>query len=265
MKFKIILASLCISCLYSSAQFNESIRTGRPGQAIDPFAVGMGVFQTETGFDIAGFNNSKKDYSGLSYIPNTVLRFGVGKRVDVNAMLEYRSETFEQYRVTYSQSGLSYSSLGARINFSESSGNRPSLGMQMSIKLPILSEAYNSKYLAPKIILVGSEKISERLGLVLNLGIDYDGNSPKPQGLYVINLAYTLSDILAVFVENYLSFTEDYFEPRFDVGLGYLMNKNLQLDIYGGYSFHENRANYFGSIGFSWRIFNRKDSGIRRQ
>jgi len=57
-----------------------------------------------------------------------------------------------------------------------------------------------------------------------------------------------------VFIENYASFTEDYFEDHCDVGLTFLMNNHLQLDLFRGLGKQEKRLDYFVSGGFSWRL-----------
>jgi len=259
MKLSLILIFLLCS-ISASAQFNKTIRTGRPGQAIDPFAVGNKVFQTETGLDVSAFKFDDVMSSGRALAPNTFLRYGIGQRLDLNSGFEYRTDQFEKNNEEKSAHGVSAGNLGLRINFLDGSEHKPALGMQLSLKFPVNSDAYHTDYIAPKITLVVSQNLSEKIGLVANLGMDYNGNDPKSTAFYVLNLAYTISDHWGVFIENYASFTEDYFEDHWDAGMAYLVNNNLQLDFYGGLSKQDERLDYFASIGFSWRIHSQKSN-----
>ncbi|TAH41470.1 MAG: transporter [Bacteroidetes bacterium] len=248
---------LILSIDSANAQFNESIRTGRPGQADDPFAVGTNVFQTETGLDAGGFKLKDKNYKGSFLVPNTFLRFGMSEHFDLNCVLEFRADHFDSYGRKTDFGGLSALNLGARINLTEGEGFFPASGLQISLKLPFLGYQYEKDYVAPKIVFLSGGKLTERLAVLVNLGIDYNGFDSKPNGLYVLNFAYTISNSLGIFIENYASFTEDYFENHWDAGLGYTVNSNLQLDLFGGAGSNDGRVDYFASLGFSWRIHNK--------
>lgn len=48
-KLSTTLLTICSISTFLSAQFNPTIRTGRPGQSIGPYTVGREVFQVQTG------------------------------------------------------------------------------------------------------------------------------------------------------------------------------------------------------------------------
>lgn len=83
--------------------------------------------------------------------------------------------------------------------------------------------------------------------------MNFNGNDAKPNGIYVANISYSINSKWGTFIENYGNFTNSNFENRWDTGLAYLLNDNLQLDIYGGAGYNNNRIDYFISIGISWR------------
>lgn len=237
----------------TKAQFNETVRTGRPGQAIGPFAVGKYVFQTQTGFDVGGFNGNQNNISSYHLAPNKVLRFGITRTFEINSAWEYRNDNYKIVNSSFTTNGLSGATIGTRINLYEGKIYIPSVGLQIGFKLPILSQPYNPKYIAPKIMLIASEKVNDKISLLINLGMNYNGNDARPNGVYVANISYSINSKWGTFIENYGSFTSNTFENRWDTGLAYLVNNNLQLDIYGGAGYNNNQVDYFTSIGISWR------------
>ena len=78
------LLPLILVPIVASAQFNETIRTGRPGQAIGPFAVGAHVVQLQTGVEYAGSRHMSKHTRYVE--PGAVLRFGLGRTFEVNTL-----------------------------------------------------------------------------------------------------------------------------------------------------------------------------------
>ncbi len=75
MKAQVITLFNLAIAIQVGAQFNENIRTGKPGWSIGPFAVGRNVFQTQSGIDIGSFEKSPEKFSGMNIAPNTVIRF----------------------------------------------------------------------------------------------------------------------------------------------------------------------------------------------
>lgn len=247
-----VLFSLMVIAL--KAQFNETIRTDRPGQGVGPFTVGKHVFQTQTGFDMGGFNERDLNFSGLSFAPNTVLRFGLTNHLEINTAFEYRHDGYKLDDSTFSTNGFSSGSIGAGINLYEGDKSFPAVGLQVAFKLPVLSSSYNFNYIAPKIFLTASQDLNDKISILLNLGVNYNGIDAKPSGIYVFNIGFGISPRCGTFIENYGNFTNNNFENRWDSGIAYLLNDNLLIDIYGGAGYNNGILDYFTSIGISWRI-----------
>jgi hypothetical protein len=242
---------LILFCRVVHAQFNETIRTGRPGQAIGAFTVGDKIFQLQSGFDYFGSKNNGIKNSGL--LNNTVLRYGLTEPFEISALLEYKTETLKQNDAKTTYHGLSAIDVGMRYHIYTGKGLIPNVGFQIRMRLPVLSEDYKIDDIAPRFIVVTSQRLSETFSLITNWGASWNGNNTAPQGNYVINLGFPFSDKLGGFIETYGSYGQQNFYVNFDTGLAWLLTPDLQLDLYGGYANNYGVNHYFISSGISWR------------
>ena len=256
MNTKIIFLLFLLSALSVTAQFNETIRTGRPGQAIGPFSVGRNVIQLQSGFDINRLEEKNTNINSTAYGPNAVLRIGLAENFEINSGIEYKSINTEIVDSNYTLKGLSSLSLGSRIHLFDESKFWPSLGLQISLKTKLRGD-FQTEDLAPKLMLIGSKSISKKLSLLVNLGLDYNGNSTSPIGLYVINMGYSFAQKIGTFIEFYGSFDDTNASLFTDAGFYFLVNNNLQFDLYGGIE-QTNNLNFFISAGLSWRFLTKK-------
>ncbi len=234
-----------------AAQFNETIRTGRPGQAIGAFTVGTGIFQLQSGFDYFGSKNNGIKNTG--FLNNTVLRYGLTEPFEISALLEYKTETLTQNDSKNTYRGLSAVDVGMRYHIYTGKGLIPNVGFQIRMRLPVLSEDYKIDDIAPRFIVVTSQRLSETFTLITNWGASWNGNNSSPRGNYVINLAFPFNDKLGAFVETFGAFGQERFFINFDTGFAWLLTPDLQLDIYGGYGSNYGVNDYFISTGVSWR------------
>lgn len=235
-------------------QFNETIRTGRPGQSIGPYAVGSKVLQIQSGFEFT-------DWSGVfrakNYESALVVRFGITEKFELNTGWKYSNFASES-QVKQSRSGFNLGSVGCRINIIDGEGYIPSIGLQTTLKFPRLSEDFFSKRLATKTVLIVRQKISKKLNLMSNFGLDYSGNSTSPAGLFVLNLGYNLTDKFGINIEAFGSYYKSSTKIYFDGSFRYLINPNLQLDLTVGGGRNLHATNIFYSAGFSWRLHKNK-------
>lgn len=251
---KICLAfGLSLICIYASAQFNETIRTGRPGQAIGAFTVGQGVFQVQSGFDYFGsrFSSSHRSEGVLN---NTVMRFGLTEPFEVSALVEYKTESIIENDVRRNVSGLSALDVGMRYHIYTGKGLVPNVGFQIRARLPVLAEAYKIKDVAPRFILVTSQQLSNTFKLITNIGAAWNGNDSSPRGTYIVNLSFPFNDKLGAFVETFGGVERGTATINFDTGIAWLISNDLQLDLYGGYGKNQGIQTYFTSAGVSWRL-----------
>jgi hypothetical protein len=128
------------------------------------------------------------------------------------------------------------------------------------LKLKILDDDFEQPSLASIHILILSQKLGNKLGVIGNLGINTKGSDhdeDQATGLYVLNMSMPVGQKLSVFMENYGSFGTG-LETRFDTGCSYLVNPNFQLDASLGYGKNHGMQDIFLDFGFSWRRVGKK-------
>lgn len=236
-------------------QYNETIRTGRPGQSIGPFTTGKGIFQIQSGMDYAGnADNNSTDQNSI-FFNNTVLRYGVTETFEVSAMVNYIfNESITSGGEESTASGLQAMDVGIRYHIIDGDGKwLPNIGFQIRLRLPVLAEDYKIDHVAPRFNIVTSNPLGKGFTLVTNTGATWNGNTAAPRGFYIVNLSWPFSDKLGGFVENYGAFANGPTETFWDAGLGWLLNPDLQLDIFGGFGVNDGIKSYFTSVGISWR------------
>jgi hypothetical protein len=237
----------------AQAQYAETIRTGRPGQAIGPYVVGAHVFQVQTGVEF-GRSNADEAYDSFNYTePGAVLRFGLGRTFELNTGWAWRRVDPREEGGTGAMHGLSASSVGFRVNIRDGKGHGPSVGFQFSEKLPIHSEVRSAQVVAPRYLLIAAMPLGRGFSALVNIGGDHDGVNAAPVGIYVANVSYGFAGKWSTFVENYGSFG-DGFITNWDTGLAYLANNDLQWDLYGGWANKSGGSHVFIHLGLSFRF-----------
>jgi hypothetical protein len=238
--------------LSSQAQFSETIRTDRPGNAIRSFTVGQGIFQAQSGFEYFGSKANDSNYRE-GFLNNTVMRFGLTEPFEINALVQYNTEMIKENNFERNVYGLSALDVGMRYHIYTGKGLIPNIGFQFSTRLPVLADEYQIKDLAPRFIVVASQKLSETFTLITNWGAAWNGNDSAPRGTYVVNLSFPFNDKFGAFVETFGGLQRGSSTINFDTGIAWLVTNDLQLDLYGGYGKNLGVQNFFMSLGASWR------------
>ncbi len=251
--FSVLFISLLSVTVFG--QYNETIRTGRPGQSIGPFTTGKNIFQIQSGMDVFGASDKNSTDKISGFLNNTVIRYGISETFEVSALVDYIfDETVTQSGEELKSSGLRAMDVGMRYHIIDGDGKwLPNIGFQIRMRLPILAEDYKIDHVAPRFNIVTSNPLGKGFTLVTNTGASWNGNSAAPRGFYIVNLSWPFSDKLGGFVENYGSFANGPSETFWDAGVGWLLNPDLQLDIFGGFGVNDGIKSYFTSVGVSWR------------
>ncbi len=238
---------LVLLCNHAFAQFNETIRTGRPGQSIGAFAVGSGIFQVQSGIDY--FSSSGATISTKGYLSNTVIRYGLTEPFEISALIEYKTESFNAEPLT----GLTALDLGMRYHIYTGKGLVPNVGFQVRWRLPKLGGDYEIKNIAPRFILATSQTFSEKILFITNWGAAWNGENASPNGTYTLNLSYAFTNKFGAFIESYGNISQSDWDTFLDGGFAYLVNDDLQLDISSGIGKNEGIQDFSISAGVSWR------------
>jgi len=255
MNLRTIAASLlfAFSTYYSAyAQYSETIVSDRPGQSNSPNTVGKLVLQIQSGPQFDG--RSADNYKAKVFSWPAVVRFGITDKIEVNTLWGYQNVKVDVLDWDYRANGINLSDFGLRFNIFEETNSAPSLGFEAYYVTKIKSEDFNQDYPAARFNLMASKSLTDIWTITSNLGVNFDSNGGGAEGFYTLNLSMGLSDELAVYVENYGYFTSSSYNTYFDFGCGYLLNNNLQLDLYGGLGRNNETFSYMVSTGISYRI-----------
>lgn len=243
----------------ASCQFNETIRTGRPGQAIGGFAVGEKIVQFQQGIEY--FSSDNNDYNQQGYLSNNVIRFGVMERVEISAVIDYKFEKWATDSLKWSLNGISNFQLGFRVHLNDQKKWIPATGFQFQLRIPNISKDYRVQHLAPAATFVATWSLPHETLLSANWVMEYDGNNPVVTGKYIINYSFPLSGKWSGFIENYGQLRGTVFQTRFDGGIAFLMNSNIQFDLSAGVGQNQKTRDFFVGSGISYRFINfRKNS-----
>jgi len=258
-KRNLLLFGFLVVAVAAKAQYNETIRSGRPGQAIVPFTVGKGVFQNQSGIQFRELRLSESTLEEQS--GESVFRVGLLEQFELGAQVSYLRSRWSATTETMEQNGIDGLSIRARSNIFQGKGIIPSIGWQVNVGLPVVSENYNQDHLYPKITFMTGQSLLDWLSLTTNAGLAWNGFSADPTSFYIFNFGFSASDKLGFFAEHYATIAQSSWNPRFDAGAAYLINNNIQLDISGGYHTDSDiESDFFVSTGVSWRLKRKDDS-----
>ena len=248
-----LLLLFCCSSLVL-AQTSEIIRSSRPGQSFTPYTTGANVFQVQSGFNFNGFDeDSNVDGNGLLFV--ALGRYGISETIEVRTEFQVSRDKVNTGNEHESFNGLSAWTIGMRFNILDPEDVRkPALGFQVDLNLNVASSDFKSDHIAPKLLLLHSQALSDRLGLTTNWGVAWNGNDATPLGFYTAAFTYALNDDWALLLENYGEVEDGDFETRFDTGVAYLLNDDVQLDLGAGYGKNHGISDYFVDTGVSVRF-----------
>ncbi|MGD1841592.1 MAG: transporter [Thermonemataceae bacterium] len=249
MKKITLLVSCLLNVLIAQGQYNETIRSGRPGRAIGPFAVGKQVIQVQTGYEFESLNDLQEVHGQA-----TTIRVGLTELFEVNTAFNWTLDKFKERdtQPATTTQGIDSWSIGFRYDFFQGENLIPTIGIQTTLKMNhLVTEAYRANFVAPRILLITNQRLSKKIGFTTNWELNWSGIDGTPKEAYVVTLNYGINKKLGVFIENYGSFSQAYF----DAGLSYLFTKHIQWDIFGGRSiFNPSTNEYFISTGISFRL-----------
>ncbi|MBS4044278.1 MAG: transporter [Chitinophagaceae bacterium] len=249
----LFLLIFCISVTQISfAQFNTVIRTGRPGQAIGAFTVGKNVLQFQQGLEYGGITNNNT--APNTFISNHVVRYGIAETVEISALVDYQNDHKNENNVIINKSGISNLHLGFRVHINNQKGILPTTGFQWRLKIPNTSNDYPTQNIGSVMIFVANWSLPKDCGLSTNWIYATSGNNTPATGKYVINFSFPIHNKWSGFIENYGQLQQSIFQTRFDGGVAYLINNNVQLDASAGFGNNQGVKDYFVSTGISWRL-----------
>ncbi len=246
-KFLAVLVFL-ISQTTIYAQNNPAIQTDRPDQTECPFIVPANHFQVESGFSYEKVTTNSSAYA----LPSTLIRYGVNEMFEFRLIEEFVAE--EIYKET--STGFTPLTFGLKAKLNEEKGIFPEMAFIGHLSIPdFASEDYKTVYYAPSFRLTMQHTLSEKVTLAYNLGAEWDGFSAEPTFIYTLTSGITTGKNTGIYFEFYgFAPQNQNADHRFDGGFVYQMKPNMQFDISGGVGITENAPDYYGALGFSFRL-----------
>jgi hypothetical protein len=228
-----ILLNFTFLSLFSFISIGQTvISASRPGQCISSSAINKGTLQLQTGIQY-DFGNVRE-----LEVPTTMLRYGLFNGFEIRL--------YEQL-VKFPTSKLAFDNPELSILVNLTKGNKWVPEMAIS---PHVGYDFVNKSMSSGIILSGSNRLGNKFGYSFNLASNYQNDLV---GYYALAFNYTYNK-LTFFIETFGNMAPN--DVRFDVGFGYLLNSNIQLDLYGGSD--ANLSSYFLSTGICVRLIQKK-------
>ncbi len=233
------------------AQYSETIVSSRPGVSFTPYTTGGKVFQIQTGFIYNGDKDDNYESSAFNYV--LLGRYGITENFEIRSTMILRSESTTSSGIENSTGGLNLWDIGMRWNIINGKGTGAALGIQAEFRINNVGPLeYKTDNLTSQTILLFSIPINSWLGFTTNLGASWYQDTGSPAGIYTLNFAFPFSNKIGGFIEMFGTFSNGELGTSFDTGIGYLVTKNLQLDL--SFGIVDRIQTNFIDLGLSWRL-----------
>lgn len=222
------------------AQDSDPIVTDRPTQSAAASVMPQGKFLLEYGFLK---ETQTTDVFNYTYA-NFHLRYGVIEGVEIRLTQNYLG--LKEKTSDISETGLSPLTIGTKIHLVEENGAVPQISVIGQVTLANGDNNFKPSQAIPELRLNFANTLSDKFSLGYNLGMNFpEDNSTS---FYSAVLGYALADGFTLFAEPYGFFSDGNADHRFNTGLIYLANNNLQFDISAGWGLSDISPDSF--IGF---------------
>jgi hypothetical protein len=241
------LPLLCFATTFAVAQ---DIETDRPDKTETVSTVPKGRFQSESGVTHTQVQRGESE----SMLPETLWKFGLNNKLELRLITE-----LEYFKYADSSAyGLEPVKIGLKVNLWEEKGIIPETSLLVHVALPkIASKKLQTMYVAPEIRLLFENEIADIVEIGYNVGAEWDGLSAEPVFVYTFSPDFTITDRLESYIEAFGYMPQQGRADHWiDGGFKYLITKDIQVDISGGYELtgRQHYHSYFESLGFSFRI-----------
>ena len=227
----------------------QTIITDRPDQTESSSTIGKGELQIESGIL---YGTAKDDFFSEEILlaPTVLWRYGITNGIELRLLTEFNSVKDKLVDDRYS--GISDIQLGTKIQLLKKENVKTEVAFLSHIIIPTAKDQLSLGKVGTINKLSVSHDIGDTFGLGYNVGYDYYGFG-SGNLTYSLSLGIGLSDKIGMYVEPYGSLVEmDTHEANFNVGLTYLVQDNLQLDVSTGTGLNHKMT--FISLGCSINI-----------
>jgi hypothetical protein len=238
--------------LAQAQQSPPPISTDRPTESVSPGTVPRGLFQFETGWKLDNDGDGAEEVHTQSF-PDLLFRYGITGRFETRVtMAGFNVKSFADPAAGQREAGFTDVSLGVKGSLLAEEGWRPALGLLVDVSVPVGEQGFSNEYVIPKVLLLASNTLSDRLGLTYNVGpkfVTLDDEAGARRTVvdldYVAALSSTLTPKTTVFGEFWGTFAlHDTADDRHSFQAGFIgrLTNNTQLDVRAGVGLVEGAA-----------------------
>jgi hypothetical protein len=255
MKRKIAL--LAIAALLSgwlTAQEKVDMVTDRPTQSASANVVSLKGFLIESGFSFEKYNS---EINNTTY-NSTLVRYGLFEKMELRFGLAYLGTDASFDGGSYNENGFAPIVVGAKFHLREEGDGMPKLAFLSTFTIPKSgAKAFENKDLGVDLRVAGEYSLNEAMSFGANLGVAWSGveDGNYAVGVYTAVIGMSLSEKLGAFAELYGFLPkEGKNDHRWDAGMTYAVNEDLQLDFSTGIGLSKLSPDFFISLGLSIRM-----------
>ena len=258
-RFLLILSLTLLGVnLQAQTDSTAAMITDRPTASAAASLVGKRVLQIETGYayaDVEVLSLVGSDARAQVLNLNTLIRYGITDGLELNV-----GQFFNRFRfkvdgnvIDGSQENEAFpTTVALRIKLAEEKGVLPDLALLSGITGSPFSDDETGT--AFDMRLNANHTLTSKLSLGWNLGLSYFDDIDDITSIYTLVLGYSITPELAAFGEIFGTFTDFAREHSVDFGFTYLVNRNFQLDIYGGFGISDFAPDNIFGLGASFRL-----------
>lgn len=243
MKKLLLISLMSLLSAAALAQTDEPvISADRPGMSTGTDVMPQGKIQWETG---VGYES---EGGAATYtLNNTLLRYGLVDWAEIRVGMDLLHEG--------STTGLSALNVGTKISLVENRGWIPAISLLANLQCPrIGSSAFTPSHLAPQLYVLFQNQVTSWFNVGYNVGAEWDGTLAEPSTFAAVCLGFSITESLGCFVESYNYFHSLGNTYAMDLGLNWVVTRNLQLDLAANLNL-QNTGNYLMiSGGVAWLI-----------
>jgi hypothetical protein len=237
---------------------DEPLVTDRPDFTESSSTVGRRVLQLEMGYTYA-FDDEGTDQTITHSYPEPLFRYGIlAEWLELRVGWNYANESVSGAKT----SGTEDLYLGFKIGLTPQEGILPEMALLPQMTVPTGANVFSADEVLPGLNWLYSWEITDRVSAggstQFNRAIDEVSDQAHTEWIQSFVFGYSLADRVGAYTEWYASFphSADTMKPQhyFNAGLTYLINNDVQWDIFAGVGLNHAADDYFVGTGLSIRV-----------
>lgn len=249
------LASMRLLPLFSCLAFpilafcqEDKINPDRPDQTEGTHVIAPGEVQLEADFYYNYFQEEKD-----ALISSNLLRVGIVPRAELRLIVEEGRQ--RDVFIDETTQGVYPLSLGTKIALIKEHDWIPNISVSPSVQLPFTSRTSENKMLWSPSVILATEYEIEKFSIDFNVGWKQSAFDTHNAAIASASFRYEWTEKLESFVEYFGAYSASS-HPRHnaDMGLMYLLSKQLLISASWGTSLLQEEYNGFALAGFAFRL-----------